>query len=109
MDELQLEQLDVTKIDWAGLIDTYVIPWGLNIVFAIIIFIVGKWLVNLISRLVKKLMTKANMDNILVNFITSIIKSVLLLFVVIAALDQLGVNTTSLIMSERLTPRRLSQ
>ena len=97
MDELQLEELDVTKIDWAGLIDTYVIPWGLNIVFAIIIFIVGKWLVGVITKLVKKLMAKAHMDNILVNFIGSIIKSVLLLFVVIAALDQLGINTTSLI------------
>jgi small conductance mechanosensitive channel len=97
MDELELDKLDVSSIDIAGLIDTYVIPWGLNIIFALVIFIVGKWLVGLITRLVKKLMGKANVDNILVNFIGSIIKSVLLLFVVIAALDQLGVNTTSLI------------
>lgn len=97
MDELQLEDLDVTKIDVSGLIDTYVIPWGLNIIFALLIFIVGKYLVGVITRLVKKLMGKAHMDTILVNFIGSIIKTVLLLFVVIAALDQLGVNTTSLI------------
>ena len=97
MEELELDKLDVTKIDIPGLIDTYVIPWGLNILFAVIIFIAGKWLVGVITRLVKKLMTKAHMDNILVNFIGSIIRSVLLLFVVIAALDQLGVNTTSLI------------
>ncbi|MBT8129968.1 MAG: mechanosensitive ion channel [Gammaproteobacteria bacterium] len=79
------------------MIDTYVIPWGLNILFALLIFIVGKYLVGVITRLVKKLMEKAHMDKILVNFIGSIIKTVLLLFVVIAALDQLGVNTTSLI------------
>ncbi len=97
MEELELDKLDVSKIDIPGLIDTYVIPWGLNILFAVVIFIVGKWLVGVITRLVKKLMTKAHMDNILVNFIGSIIRSVLLLFVVIAALDQLGVNTTSLI------------
>jgi small conductance mechanosensitive channel len=97
MDELELDKLDVSKIDIPGLIDTYVIPWGLNIIFAVIIFIVGKWLVGLITRLVKKLMTKAHVDTILVNFIGSIISTVLLLFVVIAALDQLGVNTTSLI------------
>ena len=97
MDELELDKLDVSKIDIPALIDTYVIPWGLNILFAIIIFIVGKWLVGVITRLVKKLMTKAHMDKILVNFIGSIISSVLLLFVVIAALDQLGINTTSLI------------
>ena len=97
MDELPLDKLDVSSIDIPALIDTYVIPWGLNILFAVIIFIVGKWLVNIITNLIKKLMTKAQVDNILVNFIASIIKSVLLLFVVIAALDQLGVNTTSLI------------
>ncbi len=97
MDELKLEDLDVTKIDVTGLIDTYVIPWGLNIVFALLIFIVGKYLVGVITRLVKKLMGKAHVDSILVNFIGSIIKTVLLLFVVIASLDQLGVNTTSLI------------
>ena len=97
MDEIELDKIDVTSIDIPALIDTYVIPWGLNIIFAVIIFIVGKWLVGVITRLAKKIMTKAHMDNILVNFIGSIISSVLLLFVVIAALDQLGVNTTSLI------------
>ena len=97
MDELDLDKLDVSSIDIPAMIDTYVIPWGLNILFAILIFIIGKYLVGVITRLVKKLMEKAHMDKILVNFIGSIIKSVLLLFVVIAALDQLGVNTTSLI------------
>ena len=97
MDELDLDKLDVSSIDIPAMIDTYVIPWGLNILFALLIFIIGKYLVGVITRLVKKLMEKAHMDKILVNFIGSIIKSVLFLFVVIAALDQLGVNTTSLI------------
>ena len=44
-----------------------------------------------------KLLKKSKMDDILVNFITSILKTILLLFVVIAALNQLGVDTTSLI------------
>jgi len=97
MDEIQLDKLDVTSIDVAALVDTYVIPWGLNIIFALLIFIVGKFLVGVITNLIKKLMGKAKMDSILVNFVGSIIRTVLLLFVVIAALDQLGVNTTSLI------------
>jgi small conductance mechanosensitive channel len=97
MDELQLDKLDVTSIDVAGLVDTYVIPWGINIIFALLIFVVGKFLVGVITNLVKKLMGKAKVDGILVNFIGSIISTVLLLFVVIAALDQLGVDTTSLI------------
>ena len=78
-------------------ISTYVIPWSINIFFAIAIFIVGRMVVKLIANLVKKALTKAKMDVILVNFVSSIISTLLLLFVIIAALNQLGVNTTSLI------------
>ena len=90
-----LSMLD--KIDIQQLIETYILPWGINIVMALAIFIVGKFVVNILVNVAKKLMGKAKVDNILINFIASIIKTVLLLFVVIAALDQLGVDTTSMI------------
>jgi small conductance mechanosensitive channel len=90
-----LSMLD--KIDIQQLIETYVLPWGINIVMALAIFVVGKFIVNILVNVAKKLMGKAKVDNILINFIASIIKTVLLLFVVIAALDQLGVDTTSMI------------
>jgi small conductance mechanosensitive channel len=90
-----LSMLD--KIDIQQLTETYVLPWGINIVMALAIFIIGKFVVKILVKLSKKLMNKAKVDNILVNFIASIINTVLLLFVVIAALDQLGVDTTSMI------------
>ncbi|MDH3342368.1 MAG: mechanosensitive ion channel [Gammaproteobacteria bacterium] len=77
--------------------DIYVIPWAINITMAIIIFVVGKFATGIVSRLLKKIMSKAKFDNILINFISSIIKTILLLFVVVASLNQLGVDTTSLI------------
>ena len=77
--------------------DNIVIPWGMNIFLALAIFFVGKLVINLIIQLMKKLMIKSQMDAILVEFISSIVRSVLLLFVIIAALDRLGVNTTSLV------------
>ncbi len=86
-----------SNIDIGQLIDTYVLPWGINIVMAIAIFVIGKFVVGVLVSLAKKVMTKAKVDNILINFIASIIKTVLLLFVVVAALDQLGVDTTSMI------------
>ena len=88
---------NMSSIDIQQLIETYVLPWGINIVMALAIFIVGKFIVNILVNVAKKLMDKAKVDNILVNFIASIIKTVLLLFVVVAALDQLGVDTTSMI------------
>ncbi len=98
------ENLDVTEtlsvldnIDIQQLIETYVLPWGINIVMALAIFLIGKLIVKVLVQFAKKVMVKAKVDNILVNFIGSIINAILLLFVVIAALDQLGVETTSLI------------
>jgi small conductance mechanosensitive channel len=79
------------------LVSTYVIPWGINIVFAIAIFIVGRIISKAIVKLLKRILQKTEMDKILINFISSIVNSALLLFIIIAALDQLGVDTTSLI------------
>ncbi len=79
------------------LISTYAIPWGINIVFALAIFIVGRIIIKAIVNLIRKILQRTGMDAILINFVSSIVKSALLLFVIIAALDQLGVDTTSLI------------
>ncbi len=71
--------------------------WLINIAFAIAIVLVGRVVVKWLIKLIRKLMVRAEVDAILVNFISSIVNAVLLLFVFIAALDQLGVDTTSLI------------
>jgi len=84
-------------LDIEQFIETYVLPWGINIVMALVIFFIGKSLIKVLVNLARKLMVKAKIDNILINFIASIVSTLLLLFVVIASLDQLGVDTTSLI------------
>lgn len=87
----------LNSIDLKTLLDAYLIPWGINIAMALLIFLVGKAVTNFLIKISKKLMKRARVDVILVNFIASIAKSVLLLFVTIAALDRLGVNTASLV------------
>ncbi|MCW8906464.1 MAG: mechanosensitive ion channel [Sedimenticola sp.] len=83
--------------DLNALISNFAIPWGINILLALATFIVGRWVASILLKVVKKLLNKSKMDQILVNFITAIINAALLLFIVIAAMDQLGVDTTSLI------------
>ncbi len=85
------------SIEINSLINTYLIPWGINIGLALLIFIVGRIAVSIIIGIVRKLLTKAELDKILVGFITAIINWILLLVVIIAALNRLGINTTSLI------------
>lgn len=75
----------------------YLVPWGINIATALLIFIVGRLVINLVSKILGKVLAKTAMDTILVEFIQTIVRVLLLIFVIVAALDQLGVNTTSLI------------
>lgn len=75
----------------------YVIPWAMNIVTAVLVFIVGRIIIGIIVAVVTRLLQKTRMDSMLTNFITSILYALLLLFVIVASLDQLGVDTSSLI------------
>lgn len=77
--------------------DSLVGFWLMNIVYAALIVFVGRIVVKWLVKLSRKLMVRANMDPMLVNFLSVIANAVLMLFVLIAALDQLGVDTTSMI------------
>lgn len=84
-------------INMAELIETYVIPWAINIGLAIIIYIVGKIVVGILVSVFGKIMEKSKYDDMLVDFLKTIVRAVLMLFVIIASLNQLGVDTTSLV------------
>ena len=79
------------------LIELYAIPWGINIIFALAIFFIGRFIARLLLNIVDKVLNKAGMDPMLVSFVHSILNALLLLFIIIASLDQLGVDTTSFI------------
>jgi small conductance mechanosensitive channel len=87
-----LESINVQEI-----INTYLIPWSINIGLAIIIFIIGYIVSGSLVSIVRKVLSNAKVDSILVNFVCSIIGWILILIISIMALNRLGVNTTSLI------------
>ncbi len=74
-----------------------VATWGLKVIAAIAILVIGRWLAGVATRVIKAVMTKAKQDEMLVKFLGSIVYYALLAFVVIAAISQLGVQTTSVI------------
>ncbi|MCB1900621.1 MAG: mechanosensitive ion channel, partial [Rhodocyclaceae bacterium] len=78
-------------------INDYALPWGINILIALAVFVVGRWIAKGVIAIIRRLLERAGLDEILQNFILSIANGVLLLVVVIAALDRLGVDTTSLV------------
>ncbi|MPV86141.1 mechanosensitive ion channel [Cardiobacteriales bacterium ML27] len=80
-----------------ALINQYALPWAKNIIFALVIFIIGRYVAKAVQKLIMRLVKRSTQDEMLINFIASIVGAILLLFVIIAALSQLGIDTTSLI------------
>jgi small conductance mechanosensitive channel len=85
------------NINISELINAYIIPWGINIAFALAIFFIGRMVVKTILNIVRKILARTGTDLILIDFICTISNAILMLFIAIAALDQLGVDTTSLV------------
>ncbi len=75
----------------------YIIPWCINIAMALAIFVIGRWLANVLLNVLDRVMKKSGVDEMLISFVHSILSTVFLLFIIIASLDQLGVDTTSFI------------
>jgi small conductance mechanosensitive channel len=71
--------------------------WGLKVIAALAIFIIGRWIAIMVRRGVRSMMEKSGADPIIIGFVASIAYIALLAFVVIAALGQLGIQTTSFI------------
>ncbi len=71
--------------------------YGLRIIFALVIFFVGKWIANIVRKLCRRGMERANVDPVLVGFLANIVFYLLMVAVIIAAIGKLGIQTTSLV------------
>ena len=97
---MSTDNLPNLGFDWAEawlLVKTTGVDFAVNVFIAIVIFYVGKWVVSLIISGLLKAMKKGDMDMTLRRFIANLARMLLMLFVIIAAINQLGVQTASLI------------
>ena len=71
--------------------------FGLQIAAAIAILVLGRWIAMALTKLTRRAMEKAKVDTMLARFIGNLVYVALLTFVALAAINQLGVQTTSFI------------
>lgn len=86
------------QIDLGKVLDTltiWVTQYSVKLVAAILIIIIGRWISRRISRLLGRLLEKNNVDVTLVRFMENLTYYALIVVVLIAAVGQLGINTTS--------------
>ncbi len=77
--------------------DVYLLPLGLKIIIAFVIFVVGRWISRALLGGLDRLMERSKMDVSLRKFLGDVAYAVLWVVVVIAALDTVGVKTTAVI------------
>ncbi len=80
-----------------GIDSTTVVTFGKNVVIALVIFYVGRVVINVIVRGLRGMMQRQEVDKTLETFVCNLVRIVLLVVVIIAAIGALGVQTTSLI------------
>ncbi len=71
--------------------------YGLKVIAALAIFIIGRWVAKGIRKIIERIMAKSKVDPTLISFTANLAYIGLLAFIVIAALGQLGIQTTSFI------------
>lgn len=71
--------------------------WAIKVFLALVIYIAGKWIAGLLTRWLVKLMQARSVDPTLVTFLSNLTQAILLVAVILAALDTLGLPVTSLL------------
>ena len=86
--------LDKLSLITQQLVD-FCVRSGERILVAIIIFVVGRFLISLLNKLVKKMMERRKVDPTVRSFIQSLVNITLTLLLIISVVGALGIETTS--------------
>lgn len=97
MNDIQLPDIGLDWTAWSEKLQTVGLDFGLDLLAAIAIFYIGRTVARLISNGLHRLMTAQKVDPILESFVGNFVYWALMLFVIIAAVNQIGVQTASLI------------
>ena len=94
-----VKKLATTPVsDWLpDLVKDYLVPFGIKLVAAIVVLLLGRWVIKLIKKALTKVMTRRKMDPSLSSFLMSLVSVLLTFFLIMAIIGILGINTSSLV------------
>lgn len=88
VDALKIEKLIDKLIDLS-------VTAGKHILMAVVIFVVGRFIVTLLNRLLARMLERRKVDPTIQTFLKSLVNILLMLLLVVSVIGALGVNTTS--------------
>ncbi|OQK52453.1 mechanosensitive ion channel family protein, partial [Vibrio vulnificus] len=96
--------IDTSLVDGLNQAETWLtnnsdllIQYGVNIISAIVILFIGNIIVKAVANSVSKVLNKKEMDKAVVEFIHGLVRYLLFVIVLIAALGRVGVETASVV------------
>ena len=94
-----VKKLATTPVsDWLpDLVKEYLVPFGIKLVAAIVVLILGRWVIKLIKKGLTKVLLRGNTDPSLNSFVMSLVSVLLTFFLILAIVGILGINTSSLV------------
>ena len=94
-----VKKLATTPIsDWLpDLVKEYLVPFGLKLVAAIVVLLLGRWVIKLIKKGLTKMMLRRSSEPSLASFLMSLVSVLLTFFLIMAIVGILGINTSSLV------------
>ena len=90
---LQQAQTDPQTF-WQGVLDS-ALRFGLKVLIALLIYIVGAWAIRYITKLLNKVFERRHTERTLASFISSFVSISLTVLLFLATIGTLGVDTTS--------------
>jgi small conductance mechanosensitive channel len=88
----------MTTLDYIrNFADDYLAPVGLRLIVALVVFFFGRAIAKALLRGLDRMMERSKIDVSLRKFLNSVTYAVLLVAIVIAALDTIGVKTTAVV------------
>lgn len=93
--EMELSQ--VMSFLQSGHVADYLTPFLVNLLIAGVIYVVGSWVIRKLMSVMSGIMRKKNTDAALSGFVFTVLSVVLKFILLIVILEQMGVNTTSLL------------
>lgn len=95
--EHKIENYSTAAEHYGDVAMSFATEYGLKLLGAIAIFIIGRWIAKSVLNLMKGMMKRGNVDETLISFAANVTYVALILVVVAAAASNVGINTTSFV------------
>ncbi|WP_028113960.1 mechanosensitive ion channel family protein [Ferrimonas kyonanensis] len=82
---------------WLEQLPALAMAYGMRILIALLILVVGRWVSKIVASMVRKMMERRKVEATAVGFVGALVSTIIMAFTFIAALAQLGVQTASLV------------